>query len=106
LQKCCNFNQDESNDFNILETISLQETSLTIDHDKKMVHIQRVESNDSGIYISKSNFLHLIEAWEECFNKKLPHLLLIQSSDKEYQIVPFYEKELMNEYLESHPIQK
>ena len=106
LQMCYNFNDEEENDFNKLEMIDLQETSLNLDHEKKNIYIKRLESNSSGLCLSKANFLNLIDEWKTCLNSKYPYLLLIQSLDNEYEIQPFNAKEDVDEYLQAHPIQK
>lgn len=104
LSKCCDLDKDQSSYLGNNDSIDLEETELTIDYEKSIVEIKRLESTHQGICISQSNLFDLLQAWKESLLHNHPHLLLIQSLDQEYELIAFYEKELMDEYLTNHPI--
>lgn len=106
LAQCCDLNEDQNGFFGNNNSIDLQQTELLLDYEKYTVEIRRLGSNHEGICISQSNLFDLIQAWKESLVNKHPNLLLIESLDNEYELIAFYEKELMDEYLMNHPLKK
>lgn len=104
--KCCDLNQDQGDYLGDNDSIDLQETELIINNEKNIVEIRRLGSNNQGVCISQSNLFDLLQAWKESLYNKRPNLLLIESLDNQYELIAFYEKELMDEYLTNHPITK